>query len=69
MPLPEVHLAEDLIGESHINPTYTYCYRDEDFIGRMKHLCKRMHRRRLVDRVMYRYLLGMSLKLADIRDS
>eukprot|EP00973_Karenia_brevis_P011517 1558210-Karenia_brevis.AAC.1 len=62
------HLIEDFVRPTKINPKHTYCYRDEDFCGRMKTSIQKCHGTTLAPNALRKYLLYLKIKLADIRD-
>ena len=64
-----VHLVEDFILPTHLNPRSVWCYGGEDFVGKMKKLAKACHRNSVVLGLIHRYLLQRSIDLADYRDT
>ena len=63
-----VHLVEDQVGPTRRNPITTWCYMDEDFVGRMKRLILKCHRSSCAEQSMKKYMLWMSICLAEVRD-
>jgi hypothetical protein len=62
-----VHLVDDFIIPTKLNPRSVWCYGGEDFVGKMKKVAKSCHRSSVVLGLIQRYLLGKSIELADYK--
>ena len=63
-----VHLVEDFIIPTGLNPRWSWCYGDEDFIGRCKKMLVKCHRKVLAIRFTGHYMLLVALSIGDMRD-
>ena len=58
------HMTED-VRPSRLNPAHLSCWMDEDFIKRMMHVKRMVHKRTATQRCVERYKLGLLAKLKD----
>ena len=52
-----LHLVRDFVRNTRVNPRFTYCYKDEDFMRVVKSLAIHSHPATLPQRVLERWLL------------
>jgi hypothetical protein len=60
-----LHLIDDFIKPTRLNPRNFWCYGGEDFVGRVKRIAAACHRTSVVVSVLKRYLFGKQIALAD----
>jgi len=61
-----LHLIDDFIKPTRLNPRNFWCYGGEDMVGRVKKIAAACHRSTLTVSVLKRYLFGKALLLADV---
>lgn len=63
-----VHLVEDFVRPTKRNPRTAWCYADEDFVGRMRTIMRKVARKTLALRTMQKYVLLWGLFGGMVRD-
>ena len=60
---PRFHLLQEVtisMQTELYSARFFHCYQDEDMIGQVKHLCRRVHRKWMEFRILCRWLLRLS---------